>query len=178
MHVLRAVVAIAVLAGAASVVGTAAAARGGVIRIWVTPSNGTVSRIVVTGAIGDYGTATSISRAGKADIEGNYVRVALTRGGFEVNSTAFDAAINGAPPTALDKQTCSVYFTDSGHVTLFGGRGAYAGIAGTLEVTETFAAIGPRYRSGATKGRCNLSAAAAPVAQWGAITGVGSVRFG
>jgi hypothetical protein len=44
-------------------------------------------------------------------------------------------------------------------------------------LTETFAGYGPFYKTGAHKGQCNISNNATPIAQWGAITGVGTVKF-
>ena len=74
--------------------------------------------------------------------------------------------------------TCSVVFGGAGPITLFDGTGAYAGITGTLHMTERFAGIGARYTSGAKKGQCNMSNNAAPVAFYGSITGTGKVSFG
>ena len=58
----------------------------GTIEIWVTPGSGAVAKILVTGAIGDDGTATTIDKNGKVDDNGDYVDVALKHGGFKVNS--------------------------------------------------------------------------------------------
>ena len=45
--------------------------------------------------------------------------------------------------------------------------------------TETFAAYGPFYKTGAHKGQCNTSSnTAAPLAQYGSVQGVGTVKFG
>ena len=63
----------------------------GTVQVWVTPNptniNSPVSKIVITGVIGDYGTATSINKNGTVDDNGNYVKIALQQGGFEVNSS-------------------------------------------------------------------------------------------
>ena len=59
------------------------------------------------------------------------------------------------------------------------GTGLYKGISGTLMVTETFAAYGPFYKTGAHKGQCNTSNNnATPLAQYGSVQGVGTVKFG
>ena len=60
---------------------------------------------------------------------------------------------------------------------MFNGTRAYAGISGTLHITETFAAVGPLFKAGAKKGECNVSNNAQPVAFWGSITGSGTIRF-
>jgi len=44
-------------------------------------------------------------------------------------------------------------------------------------LTETFAGYGPLYKTGAHKGQCNTSNNATPTAQWGSVTGVGTVTF-
>ncbi len=56
-------------------------------------------------------------------------------------------------------------------------RRAYKGISGTLKLTETFAAYGPYYTTGLRKGKCNTSNNSTPTAQWGAVTGVGTVKY-
>ena len=157
----------------------ASSAAGGKIELFVTPKslNNAVFKIVIVGAIGDYGTATSIDRNGKVDSNGNYVRIRLTKGGFEINSVALNKKTNSAPPLLESQATCSVVFGGSGPVTVFNGTGAYSGIGGTLHITETFAAIGPRLKTGAKKGQCNTSNSARPVALWAAITGSGTVKF-
>lgn len=165
----------------ASVAGFAAAAPakapGGTIHFWVTPGKGAVDRIVITGAIGDYGKATSITKSGKVDQNGDYVKVALRKGGFEVNAVAFDTLAGRRPPK-LNKSTCSAWSTVRGTITVFNGTGAYAGINGTLTIQTSYAIIGPRHKSGPSKGLCNLSNNAAPVAQFsGSITGGGKVTL-
>jgi hypothetical protein len=165
---------------AAFIAASAAAAAvpaGGAVRFWVTPGSGAVDKIVVTGAIGDYGTATSINKDGNVNMNGDYVRVALKEGGFEVNAVVLNKKFANVQPTTVDKATCSFSFTGTGPVTLFNGSGAYKGLAGTLEVTETFAGIGPRYASGAKKGECNTSNSAQPVGFYSSILGVGKVTF-
>jgi hypothetical protein len=155
----------------------------GTIQVWVTPNavniNSPVSKIVVTGVIGDYGTATTINKNGTPNDNGNYVKIALQHGGFEVNSVALNQKTNNAPPLMENGTTCSVVFGGTGPVTLFNGTGMYAGITGTIQITEKFAGIGPRFTSGAKKGQCNTSDNnAPPVAFYGSITGTGKVSFG
>jgi hypothetical protein len=161
------------------VASAAGATKGGTTQVFATPtsSNSAVANIVVTGAIGDYGTATTIDKNGKVDSNGDYVKVALQKGGFEINSTTLNQKVNALPPVEQNSTTCSVVFGGTGPVTLFGGSGAYVGISGTLQVTETFAGIGPRYSSGPKKGQCNTSSNAAPLAFFASITATGTVAF-
>jgi hypothetical protein len=74
--------------------------------------------------------------------------------------------------------TCSGVIAARGPITLSKGTGKYKGIAGTLQITETFAFVGSTYTSGAKKGQCNMSHDAPPAAQYASITGSGTVSFG
>ena len=165
-----------------TVLSTAAAATmttTGTIQVWATPSpTSAVAKIVITGVIGDYGTATTINKNGTVNANGNYVKIVLQHGGFDVNSVALNKIVNAAPPMMTNATTCSVVFGGSGPNTLFDGTGMYAGISGTVQVTERFAGIGPRYTSGPKKGQCNMNNNTQPIAFWGSITGMGKVSFG
>lgn len=174
---------LAAVVGATAVPATAATmTTTGTIQVWVTPNtanvNNPVSKIVITGVIGDWGTATSVNKNGTPNTNGNYEKIVLQHGGFMVNSVALNQKTNNAPPTSANATTCSVVFGGSGPTTLFGGTGTYAGITGTIVITEKFAGIGARYTSGAKKGQCNMSNNSEPVAFWGSITGTGKVTFG
>jgi hypothetical protein len=154
-----------------------ASVSGGKIRIFAdASSDGPVSKILITGAIGDYGTATSMDKNGKVDQNGNYVRLALKKGTFEIDSTALNAKLNKAPGV-FNKTTCSFSFTGSGGVTLFNGTGLYKDISGSAQITLSFGGIGPRLTTGAHKGQCNPSHNAKELSQYGAIIGTGTVKF-
>jgi len=171
-------------AGVLSLAGTAAtyaaspaASHHGTIRFWVTPGHGAVDQILITGAIGDYGKATSIDKDGKVDQNGDYVKVALKHGGFRVNAKSFnDKAAKQQPH--LDAATCSAWLTPTGSITLYDGYGNYAGISGKLSITTSYAFIGSRYKSGPHKGQCNVNGNAEPVAEFsGSITGSGKASW-
>jgi hypothetical protein len=158
--------------------GGRAAPAGGSIRFFVTPGlSGATSTILFTGVIGDAGTVLSIDKNGESDTNGKYAKIILKKGAFEVNATGLWSILDKVQPT-IDTATCSGYMSARGPVTLFNGTGLYKGIAGTLYVTATFAAILPRYTSGARKGECNTSDNAEPIVQYSAFTGAGTVRFG
>jgi hypothetical protein len=158
--------------------GASGAPKSGTIYISVTPNNTATYPIVIAGVIGDYGKATTIDQNGKVDPNGNYVNIVLKQGGFEVNSTALNKKANATPPTSNNTTNCSFSFTVSNPVTVFNGSGAYKGISGTLDITETFVAILPRVTSGKQKGQCNESNNATPIASGGVISGSGTVTFG
>jgi hypothetical protein len=157
-------------------VGVAAASRmatpaGGTIRLFVVPGksqgNGT---IVITGAIGDYGKTTGKNKKGIGT-------AVLHKGTFQVNLAAISKKLNNSKPILLNTTTCSFVFGATAPVTLLNGTGLYKGISGTVMLTETFAAYGPLYKSGAHKGKCNTSNNATPTAQYGSVQGVGTVKF-
>jgi hypothetical protein len=158
----------AALASAAS-----SAPAGGTVHIFVNldVKSQTTNPIVLTGAIGDYGKAIDINKAGKVDANGNYVRIKLTKGTFEVNSKALNAKANSAPGT-FNQATCSFSFLVTGTVSLFNGSGLYKGISGTPKITESFGGVLPR----GANGTCNQNAN--PISSGGYLTGVGKVTFG
>jgi len=149
----------------------------GTLHVWVTPGKGAVDKILLTGVIGDYGTATSETKSGKVTENGNYAAIALKHGTFKVNSVAFNKKADQTTPH-VDKKTCTAWASLGGKVTLFDGTGSYAGISGKIHITTSFAEVGPRFTSGPKKGECNLSESAKPLASFnGQITGSGPVTF-
>src|SRR5262249_18886719 len=71
---------------------------GGVIKIFSKASDSPVAPILITGAIGDYGKSLTMDKDGKPDNNGNYVKVTLRKGTFEVNATQLNAVTNHAVP--------------------------------------------------------------------------------
>jgi hypothetical protein len=146
---------------------------GGAIKVWATPSaNGAKGKIVITGAIGDFGTTTNTNKAGKPNPNGNYVKIKLHRGTFMVNTVALNKKLNNLNPH-FNTATCSAAASGTGTVTLFNGTGLYAGIGGQVKVTVSFAFVGPRLAGG----KCNPSHKAKPLAQYQSIQGSGHVSF-
>ena len=166
------------LGGAAAAASSSSASPSGTrgaVRVWVTPGKGAVDQILITGVIGDHGTATSIDKNGKVEKNGGYVKIVLARGGFEVNAVALNRKFAKLKPT-VNGATCSAWATGSAPVTLLDGTGAYAGIIGKVRITTNYAAVFPRFASGAKRGQCNL--AGAPSAQFqGQLIGTGRVSF-
>jgi hypothetical protein len=175
---LRWLVALGTVIGVGGAVATTAATASpthGTIHVWVTPGKGAVDQILVTGIIADHGTATSIDKNGKVNKNGTYVKVVMHNGSFEVNAVALNKQLDKLQPTA-DKQTCSFWGTGSGDVTLFDGAGAYAGISGKIRMTTSFAAVVPRFTTGAKKGQCNANGV--PLGEFeGSLVGVGSASL-
>lgn len=148
----------------------------GEVYVFSTPNNGVRGAITLTGAIGDYGTAITMTGAGVANASGNFVEMQLHKGTFKINKTKLDQISNRTNP-AFNQATCSANLKVTGPVTAFDGKGLYTGISGSVEITVSFGFVLPRFTSGAHKGQCNVSNSAQPLSQWGSITGVGHVQF-
>jgi hypothetical protein len=155
--------------GAGSATVAAATPQGGKIRIFVTNTSATKGKILITGAIGDYGTTVSEDANGKPNPNGNFEKVTLKQGGFLVNGTELNKKLNQAKPV-VNQANCSVSFSGTGPTTIGDGTGAYAGISGNISITVTFAEIAPKTAKG-----CSPNGKA--LAGYQSITGAGSVGF-
>lgn len=177
----------AVLVGALSMsVGTSVSSAS-------TPTSGTVhvfdygdgegvgSTVVLTGAIGDYGSADSIDANGTPDPQHNTeVILSLVRGSFRISVVALDKKITTAFNSfQLNSSTCSGYISASGTapVVTGSGTGAYAGISGSFTLTFSLATIGAKYTSGKDEGQCNESNSSPSTGQAQLVTGSGTVSF-
>jgi hypothetical protein len=146
---------------------------GGAIAILVTPG-GTQGqgKILFTGAVGDYGSSSPTESSG-----GKKFGIAtLTKGTIKIDLTAIAAKVDGANPS-VDEATCSASITETAPAPVLSGTGLYAGIHGTLQITESFGFIGSTYKTGAKKGQCNMSNSAPTVAEMGQVYGNGTVSF-
>jgi hypothetical protein len=159
------------------IAGPAASATGGKIYIYVSGINNAHQPILIAGAIGDHGIATSETKSGKVDQNGNYVHIALKKGTFFVDATKLNGNQNGTV-VVRNKTSCSFAFKVTGPITISNGTGAYKGISGTANMTVIFAGVGPYYTSGAKKGQCNTSQNATPSGVYQSITGTGTVKYG
>jgi hypothetical protein len=166
--------ALAVAVGAAS---AAATPKGGPIALFATvsPTNAP-GKIVLAGAIGDWGKVASVDKSGRPDENGNFVKVTLKKGTFEIDATALNKTMANPRPQVQSGVTCSIAASGTGPVKFFDGTGLYKGIAGTANVTMTFTGVGGRYTSGAKKGQCEQDNGA-PLAMLGSVIGRGTVHF-
>ena len=140
-----AVVAIAV-AGSAG-----ASGRSGTIYAYGTPGlDGPNGTVIITGAIGDYGTTTKADRNGQVDPNGQYSLLQLKNGTVLSDPSALDAKIQAGTPNAkIDPVSCSLQGSVSAPNPIISGTGAYAGITGTVDTTFTIAELAARTPSGA-----------------------------
>jgi hypothetical protein len=150
---------------------------GGPVRVFVGPGSGNGGRIFIAGAIGDYGRTLNINKNGTPDPNGNYGKITLQKGTFEVNKTALNTKMGNAQPVVNNLKTCSGLISGTAPVTLFDGTGLYAGISGTVTVSITQVFIFPFYATGKHKGQCNESNSSQPVAAYESVTGSGTVSF-
>jgi hypothetical protein len=161
----------ACLLGAGPAALAASTPKGGKIRVFVTNTSATKAKILITGAIGDYGTTVTQDANGKVDPNGAFQKVTLKHGGFIVDATALNKKLNSSKPT-VNTTNCSIVFSGTAQTTVEDGTGAYAGITGKVAITITFAGIAPKTAKG-----CNLANNAPTFGQYQSITGIGSVSF-
>ncbi|HEY1775707.1 MAG TPA: hypothetical protein VGG41_06060 [Solirubrobacteraceae bacterium] len=164
-----------VIAGAsvALAAGSSGKPAGGPIQFLVAPGqNQGGGKIIFTGAVGDYGSSSPTTASGGKQ----YGTATLKKGTLKIDLTAISAKVASAKP-AINPSTCSVWLTETAPAQVVSGTGLYAGIHGTVQITESFAFIGATYTSGAKKGQCNMSANAPTVAEMGTVYGSGSVSF-
>ena len=166
-RVLKAAIACFVLMGGLTLASAAASVQssssGGSIQVWLTPSlTGNGGKILITGAIADYGV-TKGKKSGQA---------VLKKGTIKVNLKQFNAATNAVNPT-INPSNCSTSFTASAPVPIVSGTGAYAGITGSFTLTAQYAFILPKTKSGS----CNTSNNANPISQYGSVSGSGTVSL-
>jgi hypothetical protein len=145
---------------------------GGTVRIFVVPGQVQgAGKVVLAGAVGDYGTSHKVNKSGAGVMT-------LSKGTIDFNLASLIKKSNSMRFVLSDKKTCSYVGSATAPVPLTGGTGAYQGISGTLTITETFAGYGPLYTSGAHKGQCNGSPSAQPLGFYVSVQGVGPVKYG
>jgi hypothetical protein len=159
-----------VLVGGAAAFGQS---PGGAVQVWGTPANGGGGAVVVTGAVGDSGQSTNANASGTPNKKGTYKLLKLKKGTILLNTTqpGKDVNNNNTPPTSSNSTTCSATFVITDPVPVVSGTKAYAGISGSINVTISFAIVTPM-----KNGTCNMNAN--PIAQYGSISGSGTVSFG
>jgi hypothetical protein len=106
----------------------------GSVRFLVVSGVGSKSSVLVTGAIGDYGTVSG----GLGGQSGNEAKVSLQKGSFEVNVSELNSKLDKAAwPFIRSGPSCSSGGSVTAMATLSDGSGLYKGISGTITLTET-----------------------------------------
>ena len=173
----------AVAAGLAAVLlsaalASAASSAGGSIRLYVSGSGQLHQKVLIVGAIGDYGNATSVNADGKPNANGNFEQLKLQNGALLIDSTKFNAAGRTARPTLASEKTCSVAVSWSGTGSIVSGTGLYRGIHGNLKLQGTFAGVSARLKRGPHKGQCQMGSNVTPRALFISVSGAGNVTLG
>lgn len=179
MRVAKVALAAAALASMLIIGSVAAAAgkpAGGKVQVFVSQQKGARAKIMITGAIGDYGQTISVDKNGKVDQNGDFQKVNLKKGTFEVDATALDKKLSAAGPK-VNPANCSLLLSETAKTKVFNGTGLYKGIKGNVKITVTFAGIAPRFTSGPNKGKCNFGQNVRPLSQYQSISGSGNVSF-
>ena len=159
-------------ASVAAGAGSSGTPAGGPIRIFVMPGQTQGhGKILFTGAVGDYGSGQPSSAGGK-----KFTTAVLTKGTIKLDLTAITAKVDSANGK-IDAATCSASVTKSAASPIVSGTGLYAGIHGTVKITESFGYLGSFYKSGPKKGKCNMSNSAPTVDTMSNVYGTGTVSF-
>jgi hypothetical protein len=101
--------------------------------IWMVNSDGLSERVILTGAVGDYG-------AGQSTPDRSQTLLTLSRGTFKVSTAKIDSDfVHQDTRWPYDAATCSIHgsLTDPVPVIPGSGTGAYRGISGTFTMTIT-----------------------------------------
>jgi hypothetical protein len=172
----------ALLTSGGTMAASASTVTNGAVHVFVYgDSSGVGSTAVLTGAIGDNGSADSIDANGTPDAANNTEELlALVQGSFRVSVVGLDKKIESAfPKLQPNPSTCSGYVTATASVPIVAGSGtgAYTGITGGFVLTFSLALVGPKYGSGKHEGQCNNSNSAEMVAQALIVTGSGTVSY-
>jgi hypothetical protein len=170
MHVKRLIplVVAAVLTGTLVVVGESASAStpGGLVHVYdVTSGTSSTGSVVVTGAFADSGTDQS-------GISPDANRIVLTKGTFEVNTSAIQKKFSTAKPKG-NPRNCGVVLNATAPATLSNGTGAYKGIVGKVTLTITSAALLPAK----SNGKCDESPNSVAIGEVTISQGSGLISF-
>lgn len=125
----------------------------GVVNLLAYSDNdGPTSTVILTGAIGDYGNAVSVSASGAVDRKHRSdLKLALTRGSFRIHVVNLDkqlvAKFAHFPPNMA---TCSgnVTATGASPIVAGSGTGAYKGTSGSFDLTVTIAEVDAKAHCG------------------------------
>ena len=131
--------------------------------------------VVLSGAIGDFGAAVSVTNNGTVDPEhSSQLNLALTQGSFRIVIGPLHAKLGNALSHApYNLRTCSghVAVTGAAPVVAGSGTGAYKGISGNFKLTITGNEVD-------AKPGCQPFSGTALLAQSIFVAGSGTVSFG
>jgi len=168
-------VAVAAVTGTTVALAASSTPAGGAFRVFgVSNGLGGGGTVLLTGAIGDHGHSQSVTKSGKVNQNGSYVKLTLSQGTLTLDKTALDNAINRAfGKAAPNSSTCSLSAAASGNLPFVSGTGLYTGASGSAHITVAVGFILPR-----KNGKCDTSNSAVPTALQQIVYGTGTVSFG
>jgi hypothetical protein len=162
-----ALLALATMSGASMIAGNASAS-GAKETVHVYDVNGGTSNtgsIVITGAIGDSGTDQS-------GFTPTANRIVLSKGSFEIDTSAIQKKFNAAKPIQ-NPDNCGVVLAATAPATVFNGTGAYKGISGKVTLHISSAAVLPTK----SNGKCDESPNATAIGEVTISQGSGTISF-
>ncbi|MFG2793834.1 hypothetical protein [Streptomyces sp. NPDC048419] len=134
--------------GSAPVASSSGAGSRTVNLVAYSHDDGPTSSVILTGAIGDYGSAESVTPGGAVDSDHRGdLQVRLTRGSFRIHVADIDkqlvTAFASFPP---NRTTCSGNVVAAGPAPVVrgSGTGSYRGLTGTFRLTMTIAEVDAR----------------------------------
>jgi hypothetical protein len=121
----------------------------GAIQIWLTPGKTSdIGRVLITGAIGDYGKTYATDSKGKHSANGLFEVLVFSHGSILINGSKFAAYLSSAVPHIVDGSKCSATLAIEAPVPIKSGTGDYGGITGSITLTQTSAYIFDKSKSG------------------------------
>ncbi|MEV5719086.1 hypothetical protein AB0L41_34805 [Amycolatopsis mediterranei] len=110
-----------------------------------TDNDGAASTVILTGGIGDFGTAVSVDANGAVNPDHNGdLQLTLSQGTFRLDVAGLDRKVTAVMSTfPPDLTSCSGTVTASAPAPIVAGSGtgAYRGIRGTFTLTVTIAEV-------------------------------------
>jgi hypothetical protein len=134
--------------------------------------------VVVTGAIGDYGTIQGADTNGKPSkaSPSPAALIKLKKGTILIDATSMNKATATSP---LVQQTTCSFSTSASAVPwpILGGTGAYKNLKGSLNATINLGGITPTLTTGPNKGKCDFSNKFPPVASFFNALATGTITY-
>jgi hypothetical protein len=159
----------------------ATTASSGPIKVWVTPSpTGTgvkhPGKVLLTGAIGDYGKSYKANASGKPDKKGTYEELKLRKGTILVDVGPLNKAFNAAFSAPLfNPKNCSISADATAAITIVRGTRAYAGVTGNVTMAAKFGGVLPKTHG--KRSKCTTKTSTPPLTTYSSIIGSGTVTL-
>lgn len=137
-----------------------------------------VGTVVVTGAIGDFGTAQGADAAGRPSklSPAPVVLLKLRKGTILLDATNTNQATSTSP--LVQNISCSFSLSATTvPLPIIKGTGAYKAVKGSLTASIDLGGITPFYKTGANKGKCDFSNKYLPLASYFNEVAYGTITY-